>query len=134
MQEQIQWIDRQALLLAHEQSLAIHGGLRGMRDEGLLDSALARPQHLLNYEADTTLAKLAAAYVYGIARNHPFTDGNKRAAFLTLGIFLPLNGWSFEAAPVEALSVMLLVAAGEITEEQLAEWIGQHLVALRPTP
>lgn len=132
MSDPVHSIKRQALLLAHEQSLVDHGGLRGMGDEGLLDSALARPQQLHSCEPDTSLAQLAAAYVYGVASNRPLADGNKRAAFLTLGLFLPRNGWSLEASPVHAFSVMMLVAAGEIAEEELAVWIGRHLVPVAP--
>ena len=132
MREPIQWIKRQALLLAHEQSLVDYGGVRGVRDEGLLDSALARPQQLHSCEPDTSLAQLAAAYVYGVASNRPLADGNKRAAFLTLGVFLPRNRWSLEASPVDAFSVIMLVAAGEVAEEELAVWIGRHLVPVAP--
>ena len=134
MTNQVKWLERRALLLAHEESLAEHGGLRGMRDEGLLDSALARPLHLLTYTADATLAQLAASYAYGIARNHPFADGNKRAAFLVFGLFLPPNGWLLQVAPTEAYYMMMSLATGETTEEQSAEWIHQNLVADQPAP
>ena len=130
MQLEIEWLERQALVLIHEESLARHGGLRGFRDEGLLDSALARPEHLLTYNADATLAELAAAYCYGIARNHPFNDGNKRAAFAVLGLFLPANGWWLEVAQDEAFRTMMALAAGDLTEEQLAAWVARHLVPI----
>jgi death-on-curing protein len=97
-----------------------------MRDEGLLDSALARPvnQHL--YEPDTDLAAPAAAYGYGLAKNHPFIDGNKRAAFLAVGLFLAANGQRLRATPVDAIQTMLAVAAGAVTETQFAAWIREY--------
>jgi death-on-curing protein len=120
------WINRSALLMLHQESLALFGGAPGMRDEGLLDSALARPvnQHL--YEPDTDLAALAAAYGYGLAKNHPFIDGNKRAAFLAVGLFLAANGQRLRATPVDAIQTMLAVAAGAVTETQFAAWIREH--------
>ena len=90
------WISKPALLLLHAESLAEHGGSPGLRDEGLLDSALARPQNLLAY-GEPDAAALAAAYGSGVARNHPFIDGNKRAALLSIGLFLHLNGWRLTA-------------------------------------
>jgi len=121
------WVGKSALLLLHEQSLVEHGGLRGVRDEGLLESALARPQQILNYREDATLAELAAAYAVGIARNHPFNDGNKRAAFLAVGVFLDIHGYLLTAGHVKAYPVMMGVASGEIREEELAVWISAHL-------
>jgi death-on-curing protein len=121
------WIEKQALLLLHSESIAEHGGLEGLRDEGLLDSALARPQNLIAYEADADVAALAAAYGMGLARNHPFADGNKRAAFLSVGLFLNINGWRLVTTPAEATQMMLAVAAGEMEEEAFAAWIRNHL-------
>ena len=124
------WIDKNLLLLLHDESLSEHGGLSGMRDEGLLDSALARPQNLAAYkEAD--IAALAAAYCFGIAKNHPFVDGNKRAAFLAAGLFLLLNGTKLTASQADATHAVLGVAAGEISEAQFAEWIRQNCAKLR---
>ncbi len=123
----ISWVDRLTLLLLHEESLVEHGGLRGFRDEGLLDSALARPQHVLNYKNDASLAELAAAYSVGIARNHPFNDGNKRAALLVIGLFLRMHGYRLNVTQQEAVLAMLAVASGEMQEEELAAWIGSHL-------
>jgi death-on-curing protein len=120
------WINRQALLLLHGESLAEHGGLSGLRDEGLLDSALARPLHLANY-GDPDLADLAAAYGVGLAKNHPFADGNKRVAFLTVGLFLAINGYRLVADQISATQVMLAVAAGEIEEAQFAAWIRSNM-------
>ncbi len=97
-----------------------------MRDPGALDASLARPQHLHNYEPKSDLARLAAAYGFGIARNHPFNDGNKRMAFLSIGLFLECNGHQLTADPVEAIAVILRLAEGKLTELELAEWIGKN--------
>lgn len=121
------WIDKEALILLHAESLAEHGGLEGLRDEGLLESALARPRNIHAYEEIDDLAALAAAYAVGIAKNHPFADGNKRAAFLALGLFLALNGKRLVADRVEATQVMLAVAAGKLSETELAGWIKAHM-------
>jgi death-on-curing protein len=121
------WIDKQALLMLHDESLAEHGGLPGLRDEGLLDSALARPRNLIAYAPDSDLPALAAAYGVEIARNHPFADGNKRAAFLSVGLFLGLNGWRLAATQIEATQIVLGVASGELEEDVFAQWIRDHL-------
>lgn len=119
------WIDRQVLLLLHDESLAEHGGASGLRDEGLLDSALARPLNLSLYETPD-LADLAAAYGVGLAKNHAFVDGNKRAAFLAVGLFLAINGYRLQATQADATLTMLSVAAGDIDEAAFADWIRQH--------
>ncbi len=116
------WIRKQGLLILHAESLAEHGGGQGMRDEGLLDSALARPLNLVAY-GEPDHAALAASYGLGIAKNHPFVDGNKRAAFLAVGLFLYLNGWRLTATQADATLTMLAVAAGEITEDEFAAWL-----------
>lgn len=121
------WISRIALELLSQQSLATFGGADGMRDAGLLDSALARPQNLFASEADVTLAKLAACYAVGITRNHAFADGNKRAGLLALLIFLEINGFEVIFEKVDAIQTMFAVAAGEITEEQLSTWISERM-------
>jgi death on curing protein len=118
-------VSKQALLLLHDENLAEHGGSSGIRDEGLLDSALARPENLAAY-ADPDVADLAASYAFGIAKNHPFVDGNKRTAFLALGVFLGLNGRRLVATQVEATTTMLDLAAGVINEAALSEWIRGH--------
>ena len=123
------WIDKRSLLLLHNESIAEHGGLTGLRDEGLLDSALARPQNQLAYGGEADLASLAAAYCVGIARNHPFADGNKRAAFLSLGLFLALNGHRLIADRVDAINMMLAVAAGDVDDLRLTEWIKRNMQA-----
>ena len=119
------WLSRDALLLLHDESLAEHGGLPGLRDEGLLDSALARPRNLLAY-GDPDCADLAAAYGTGLAKNHPFADGNKRAAFLSVGLFMLINRYRLQATQSEATLVMLSVAAGELDQEAFARWIREH--------
>jgi len=121
------WIDKRVLLLLHGESLAEHGGLSGLRDEGLLDSALARPLNLVAY-GQPDLCDLAAAYASGLAQNHPFADGNKRAAFLAAGLFLGLNGLHLQATQLEATQVMLALAAGEIEEADFAAWLRAHVV------
>ncbi|GAD24739.1 type II toxin-antitoxin system death-on-curing family toxin [Acidovorax sp. MR-S7] len=120
------WISREALFLLHDESLAEHGGAPGLRDEGLLDSALARPQHLVAY-GSPDLADLAAAYGVGLAKNHAFVDGNKRAAFLAVGLFLLLNGQRLSATQVEATLTMLDVAAGQLKESAFAQWLREHM-------
>jgi len=120
------WIDKRVLLLLHGESLAEHGGLPGLRDEGLLDSALARPLNLAAY-GQPDLCDLAAAYGCGLAQNHPFADGNKRVAFLAVGLFLALNGQRLQATQLEATHVMLAVAAGEIEEVAFAAWLRAHV-------
>ena len=117
------WINRRALELLHDESLAEHGGAAGLRDENLLESALARPLNLHAYDGVTDLARLGASYPFGIARNHPFVDGNKRAALLALGLFLALNGRKLSAGQVETYETMMRLAAGELDEARLADWI-----------
>ena len=126
------WISKQALVLLHGESLATHGGREGMRDEGLLESALMRPQNIVAYEDASNApdaAALAASYGVGIAKNHPFVDGNKRAAFLAVGLFLYLNGLRLHATQAEATVTMLAVAAGDISEAEFAAWLRAHSAA-----
>ncbi|MGB7844264.1 MAG: type II toxin-antitoxin system death-on-curing family toxin [Candidatus Acidiferrum sp.] len=120
------WISRRALLLLHAESLAEHGGLPGMRDEGLLDSALARPRNHFAYKKKCDLADLAAAYAFGLSQDHPFRDGNKRAAFLAAGLFLGLNGFELIPEQVAAVQLFFALANGKLTEKELAEWIRQN--------
>lgn len=121
------WVDRRALFLLQGETLAEHGGLPGLRDEGALDASLARPRHLHSYEPESDLARLAAAYGFGIVRNHPFNDGNKRAGFLAIGLFLACNGRELTADPVEAIAVILRLAEGKMTEFELASWIRHNM-------
>ena len=120
------FIDRRALLLLHDESLAEHGGAPGLRDEGLLESALARPLNLVAY-GEPEVAALAAAYGVGLAKNHAFVDGNKRAAFLAVGLFLALNGQRLATTQVDATLTMLAVASGDMSEDAFAAWIRSHL-------
>jgi death on curing protein len=120
------WVSRQVLELLHGESLREHGGAGGLRDSGLLDSALARAQNIFAYEAVDDVFRLAAAYAFGIAKNHPFVDGNKRAAFITAGVFLGLNGARLKADKADAAMAVFNLAAGEITELQFAEWLRKN--------
>lgn len=126
MSRRWRWVDREALVLLHDESLAEHGGSAGMRDEGLFESALARPKNLAAYE-NPDIASLAAAYGVGLAKNHAFVDGNKRAAFLAVGLFVALNGYRLRASQVEATQAMLAVAAGEMDEPAFAAWIRANI-------
>ncbi len=116
------WVDKSALILLHDESLAEHGGRAGLRDEGLLDSALNKPLNLVAY-GEPDFADLAASYASGLAKNHPFVDGNKRAAFLAVGMFLYLNGYRLQATQVDATLTMLGLASGEVSEEAFAAWL-----------
>jgi death on curing protein len=119
------WIDRRTLELLHDESIAEHGGAAGVRDEGLFESALARPLNLAAY-GDPDLAELAAAYGVGLAKNHAFVDGNKRVAFLAVGLFLAINGHRLVASQAEATLTMLAVAAGSLDEPAFAQWLREH--------
>jgi death on curing protein len=116
------WLDIDIMLDVHAEQLALFGGADGVRDSGLLESALARPMNKIAY-GETDLASLAAAYAFGIARNHPFVDGNKRSAFASLIVFLGLNGIDFAPATEAATAIILSLAAGEVSEKSLARWI-----------
>ena len=120
------WIDRRLLVLLHDESLAAHGGASGMRDEGLLESALARPLNLANY-GEPDVAALAACYAFGLAQNHPFVDGNKRAAFLSVGLFLGLNGYKLTASQAEATVAVFGLAAGDIDEPTFTAWLRERI-------
>ena len=119
------WVDKKLLLLLHDESLAEHGGASGLRDEGLLDSALARPLNLLA-DGKPDFAELAAAYGVGLAKNHCFIDGNKRVAFLAVGLFLRLNRRRLAAPQAEATLTMQGVADGDIGEPEFAAWLRGH--------
>ena len=121
-----EWLELEILLDVHAEQLALFGGSDGLRDLGLLESALARPINKFAH-GETDLASLAAAYAYGIARNHPFVDGNKRVAFASILVFLGLNGLELNAPPEDATAVILAIAAGEIEEDELARWIADNL-------
>ena len=125
--QQWRWIDKQLLVILHDESLVLHGGASGVRDEGLLDSALNRAKNLAMY-GQPDYADLAAAYVFGLSSNHAFVDGNKRVAFLALGLFLGLNGYKLTASQVDATLTMMSVAKGGIQESEFAEWIRAHTI------
>ena len=117
------WVLPEVVYAVHQMLVAEHGGLSGVRDQALLDSALARPRQKASYENDASIFELAAAYSYGLARNHPFLDGNKRIALAIAAIFLELNGYTLDVHEAEAVIVYQKLAAGEIEERALAEWI-----------
>lgn len=119
------WLSRPLVLAVHDELIARHGGSNGLRDEGLLESALARPLNHAGY-GDPDTAELAALYAIAIARNHPFIDGNKRAAFGALTLFLSLNGLELEAREVDAVVIMLRLAGDDITDEDFTPWVRQH--------
>ena len=121
------WLTRQMLEALHDAQLREHGGSSGVRDEGLLESALARPQHKFAYADRVDLATLAAAYAFGLAKNHGFVDGNKRAAFMAAYVFLGLNDKDLDAEEIDVVATMEGVADGRVTEVKLAIWIREHL-------
>ena len=117
------WPAKESLIVLHDRSIGLHGGAPGLRDEGLLESALARPANRFHYESLDDICELAATYLVAVASNHPFADGNKRAAFLAAGLFLRLNGRRLVAEQADAVRVVLAVAAGQRDIAQIAEWI-----------
>lgn len=122
------WISKELARAIHSRQLAEHGGADGVRDEGLLDSALARPRNLFAYEDPTpTLPALAASYAFGISRNHAFIDGNKRTAAVVCETFLALNGLTLEATDAELYPIFLSLAAGSLAEVELAAWLTAHV-------
>ncbi len=122
------WLEQAAIIALHDRSLALHSGPSGIRDIGLLDLALQRPLNRFQYEGETDLAVLAATYAVGIASDHPLIDGNKRAAYQALILFLALNRSPLVADKVEAIETMLRVAAGEIDIDALANWVRANIV------
>jgi death-on-curing protein len=122
------WVPRDVLLAVHEEQLAEHGGAPGLRDEGLFDSALARARQLANY-GEPDAAALAAAYAFGLIRNHPFIDGNKRTGYVAAELFLLLNGYVMTASDESAVLTTLSLAAGDIDEAAFADWLRRHLQA-----
>ena len=129
MSNEPEWLDIDIVLDFHAEQLALFGGADGMRDRGLLESALARPINKFNY-GQTSMAALAAAYGFGIARNHAFIDGNKRTALAAMIVFLGLNGLDLDVPQETATAVILSLAAGEIAEDVLAQWIADHVIPL----
>jgi len=119
------WIDAAILLAVHDEQLVEHGGISGVRDVGMFESALSKPQNLAAY-GEPDFAELAASYGFGLAKNHPFLDGNKRTAFVAVELFLRLNGYLLKADDVTCVLTMLAVAAGEMDEASFAGWIRQN--------
>lgn len=124
------WLSRMQLAAMHLDQIREHGGQPGIRDENLLESALARPRNKLAYSPEADLAELAAAYGFGLARNHPFLDGNKRIALVAMYVFLGLNGLELEAPEKEVVELMLEVARGDRDETALAHWLRLHTLKL----
>ncbi len=124
------WLTADSVLAMHARQLAEHGGGMGVRDEGLLLSALQRPQNKASYETPD-VADLAAAYAYGIARNHPFVDGNKRTALVASRSFLLINGYQIGASKEDRLNTFLALASGDLSENQLEIWFRKHLIPVR---
>ena len=121
------WVLKESVLAIHHRQLTEHGGAGGIRDENLLDSALDRPKNLFAYsDSPPKTARLAAAYGFGITKNHPFVDGNKRVAFVVSLLFLRLNGHVVIANPVEKFATIMALSKGEMTEEGYADWLEQH--------
>jgi death-on-curing protein len=121
-----QWLSRVVVDAIHNDQLREHGGLPGIRDENVLESALARPQQKWHYVDRTDLPMLAAAYAFGFVKNHPYRDGNKRIGFLAMVTFLGLNGHDLVATDAEVVAEILALADGSVSEEVLADWIRQH--------
>ena len=124
----IEWIDKDLTLAFHNLQIAEHGGSAGVRDVGLLESALARPQNLYAYEPDADLASLASAYAFGIVKNHPFIDGNKRTGYVVMEIFINLNGGELKAERSDKYFTFIALADGSLSEDELAAWIRERLV------
>ncbi len=125
------FLSRRALELLHDESLAEHGGRPGLRDEGLLESALARPHQLLAC-GEPDLTRPAASYGFGLIRNHPFVDGNKRVAFLAVGLFLGLNGYRLVTHQADATLTMLALAAGHLSEDDFGQWLRTRIEPRKP--
>ena len=123
------WVALDVVLAIHDEQLAEHGGQPGVRDQGLLESTLSRPRHQLEY-GEPSIPRLAASYAFGISRNHPFLDGNKRTSLVVAELFLEMNGYALTASDSQCVTTFLQLAAGDLSEEQLAEWITVHSAPL----
>lgn len=122
------WLTRRIVQAVHERQIREHGGRDGVRDEGLIASALARPQNRWGYSQDVDLPELAAAYGFGLTKNHGFIDGNKRVGYMAMYVFLGINGLDIEAPEEEVVILMTGVASGELGEDELAEWLRERVV------
>ena len=120
------WLSRVVVDAIHNDQLREHGGLPGIRDENVLESALARPQQRWHYAEQTDVSTLTAAYAFGLVKNHPYRDGNKRIGFLAMVTFLGLNGQDLDVADADVVAEILALAEGQLSEEALADWIRQH--------
>lgn len=120
------WIEEKLVVAIHERQLSEHGGTSGIRDQGMLESALARARQKWAYAQVVDMPALAAAYAFGLARNHPFVDGNKRTAYVVCRTFFLLNGWDLVGSLAERYPVMIALAAGELDEEGFAAWLREH--------
>ena len=125
----MKWLRTDVVLALHKRQIAEHGGDDGVRDPGLLESALARPRNIAVYEPDADIARLAAAYAFGIAKNHPFVDGNKRTALVACRTFVILNECQLEATPTEKYLTFLSLAEGSLSEEEFVNWLRAKIVA-----
>ena len=123
----MKWLRTDVVLAIHNAQIAEHGGDAGVRDIGLLESALARPRNVHAYDESADIARIAAAYGFGIAKNHPFTDGNKRTALAATRTFLLLNGYSLDATQREKYLTFLALAEGSLSEDELADWLGERI-------
>ena len=126
------WLTRLVVDAVHNDQIREHGGLAGIRDEAALESSLARPLQKWHYQPQTDIPALAAAYAFGLIRNHPYRDGNKRIGFLAMVTFLGINGYDFDASEEDVVTTILSLASGDLSEERLAEWIRANAVRLGP--
>jgi death on curing protein len=125
------WINQRMIMAVHDEQLAEHGGSTGLRDEGLLQSALGRPQNAAAYNDDADICTLAAACAYGLAKNHPFIDGNKRTAAVAMELFIELNGYKLTSTNVEGVIIMLKLAGGDMSEDELVAWLRKNVEAVQ---
>ena len=125
----MKWLRTDTVLAIHKLQISAHGGDDGLRDAGLLESAMMRAQNIVAYEPDADLARLAAAYAFGIAKNHPFVDGNKRTALAATRTFLLLNGFQLDATQQEKYLTFVALADGSLSEDALADWLREHITA-----
>jgi death-on-curing protein len=124
--KRLRWLTAKAVLAIHEELIVRYGGVSGLRDDGLLESAVARPQNLAAYGQKISVASLSAAYAWGLLRNHPFVDGNKRTALAAMVVFLELNDWELGCSEAEETAMVLRAAAGEVTERAWTEWVRRN--------
>jgi death-on-curing protein len=125
------WLNRVVVDAIHADQIREHGGLPGIRDETVLESALARPLQTWQYQADVDVPLLAAAHAFGLVTGHPYRDGNKRIGFLAMATFLGINGHGLDATDAEVVTLFLLIANGSVSEDELAEWVRKHIVTTR---